>query len=562
MRRDFYAHMNNIAVSDIIDLAGSSVYERGRRYFFEGRVQEIKVEDKKVFGKVQGSHWEPYKVVVSFDADEILAECSCPYEWGTCKHVVAVLLAWLRERVDEDNVEEMSTSALLRKIDRKEEEPSLLLEAFRNRFSWEVPRLRIGINSYGLLATKGIRIKISIFSQGRMQEVLNLGEILGGQYYFPNTGLPELSKFNPHQQHCLRLICAFLQEGYYPEMRLKPVQFSLLLNEIEGEGIELFDFKRKISLAVCKDKKIPLQCRLGLTKKGKLRVSMDLLDPDGREKKLEGFYFFEGRPIWFFDEIHSRFLPLDRNVTPELMLNFANRETIITRNQIPYFFTSLLPQVQAHGQIVYADERLKELRIEEVTPKIQLYLDYQRAKVWLDLKIVYPQAVFSYSDLSFPQPFYSVDENNTFHWCRRNRTVEKEVLRYLVETCKFAWDRAAYCLCLSEPDLIFEFLYTQLPELQKKYEIFYSTAFKKYHRPGIEFFPYINAYTEGLDWFHFDLQYRAKGTKEKFSHEEIRRQLLAGKRYIQLKSGECIPVARHLFETMDNLLNEFDLKNG
>lgn len=75
-------------------LAGPDVFARGRAYLAEGRVLELVRRGEVVHAEVEGSDVDPYEVTLSIDADgKVEADCTCPYEWGTCKHVVAALLA-------------------------------------------------------------------------------------------------------------------------------------------------------------------------------------------------------------------------------------------------------------------------------------------------------------------------------------------------------------------------------------------------------------------------------------------------------------------------------------
>lgn len=67
-----------------------AVFERGRTYRREGRIQRLQRFDDVVTAVVRGS--SPYDVTVEFD-DDIDARCTCPYDGpGECKHVVAVVL--------------------------------------------------------------------------------------------------------------------------------------------------------------------------------------------------------------------------------------------------------------------------------------------------------------------------------------------------------------------------------------------------------------------------------------------------------------------------------------
>jgi len=81
--------------------AAAESFRRGQEYYRGGAVISLVRRGDVLQAEVEGSHAsrEPYRVRVAFDPGGIAeATCSCPYTWGGwCKHVVAVLLACLRD---------------------------------------------------------------------------------------------------------------------------------------------------------------------------------------------------------------------------------------------------------------------------------------------------------------------------------------------------------------------------------------------------------------------------------------------------------------------------------
>lgn len=76
---------------DVQETCTDAVFERGRDYRAEGRIQRIDRFGDVVTAGVQGSSL--YDVTVELGESTIDAQCTCPYEGaGECKHVVAVLL--------------------------------------------------------------------------------------------------------------------------------------------------------------------------------------------------------------------------------------------------------------------------------------------------------------------------------------------------------------------------------------------------------------------------------------------------------------------------------------
>lgn len=74
-------------------------FRRGEDYYEQGAVLSLTLRGDALSARVAGSEFAPYEVRVSFDETGVAgASCSCPYDWGGwCKHIVAALLARVRE---------------------------------------------------------------------------------------------------------------------------------------------------------------------------------------------------------------------------------------------------------------------------------------------------------------------------------------------------------------------------------------------------------------------------------------------------------------------------------
>lgn len=74
-------------------LAGDKAFQRGERYFAEGRVRVLQQSAHGADGEVIGTH--AYRNHLSWEAGHIVFECDCPVgdEGDCCKHVVALALA-------------------------------------------------------------------------------------------------------------------------------------------------------------------------------------------------------------------------------------------------------------------------------------------------------------------------------------------------------------------------------------------------------------------------------------------------------------------------------------
>jgi uncharacterized Zn finger protein len=74
-------------------------FERGRDYYQSGAVFGLTQRGDSLYGEVEGSELEPYRVQLEFDDDGLTStHCTCPYSFeGWCKHIVASLLFCLHQ---------------------------------------------------------------------------------------------------------------------------------------------------------------------------------------------------------------------------------------------------------------------------------------------------------------------------------------------------------------------------------------------------------------------------------------------------------------------------------
>lgn len=73
-------------------LASPRIVQRGLAYARAGRVLDMVVAGDRLEALVQGTGSEPYVVSLEHDGEELLPECSCPFDWEPfCKHAVAAL---------------------------------------------------------------------------------------------------------------------------------------------------------------------------------------------------------------------------------------------------------------------------------------------------------------------------------------------------------------------------------------------------------------------------------------------------------------------------------------
>lgn len=83
--------------TDVEKLFDPKIFERGVRYYEQGRILRPLVYRKSLMAECQGTLPENYYIRVDVNDDNIVASCTCPYAFGYCKHIAAVLYAWLKK---------------------------------------------------------------------------------------------------------------------------------------------------------------------------------------------------------------------------------------------------------------------------------------------------------------------------------------------------------------------------------------------------------------------------------------------------------------------------------
>lgn len=107
----------DLTASQLRSLVGSTIFQRGESYYSSGAVEDIAYTDRITLEATVGGS-EFYGVIISLGGDGVETECDCPYDGGTCKHIVAVLLEAMhegdsiRDYPEEDNKSSRKTGAL------------------------------------------------------------------------------------------------------------------------------------------------------------------------------------------------------------------------------------------------------------------------------------------------------------------------------------------------------------------------------------------------------------------------------------------------------------------
>lgn len=92
--------LTNLSESFIKKFAGATIFGRGKEYFQNQMVEEITYDPARarIKAEVSGSSGNIYDVEIAAASRGVDAECSCPFEGYPFKHIVAVLLTFLKRK--------------------------------------------------------------------------------------------------------------------------------------------------------------------------------------------------------------------------------------------------------------------------------------------------------------------------------------------------------------------------------------------------------------------------------------------------------------------------------
>jgi tetratricopeptide (TPR) repeat protein len=106
----------DLTVREIQDWVGPASFSRGENYFYKEAIIEPRRQGMTLKASCLGSYAPSYRVQATLVQDGIAeAKCSCPVgEGGHCKHVAALLLAWVYDPETFEESVEVETSLELR----------------------------------------------------------------------------------------------------------------------------------------------------------------------------------------------------------------------------------------------------------------------------------------------------------------------------------------------------------------------------------------------------------------------------------------------------------------
>ncbi len=540
-----------LPAEEIRKLSGHIVFERGLEYFTKNKVLSCELKNGVLFARVQGNRTAPYRVKIYFAGkNKFHTECTCPYEWGLmCKHTVAALLYSSQDR---ETTLPANPAALRR--------PSVLFSDQKNP---SAPILRFILpnqNNFGI-SSKGYKVETCAIVGEKIIKISDPASLVNPKRYrgYQPT-YPAFEDFSLPQQYCLRLLSVITKNTYYSDSGFSSFELALLFKEAAGhEGIQFYAGRIK-PMQIRLDPKIAVTIDLGYTKTKSIEVHFFANNPTDPQYLMRG-HLVPGRPCWMVDFEQGNIFPFEETFDENLLTKIflINGSVVIPPSDFPAFTGSIIKNIKEHCTLIYRNQELTQLHTIEAPPVFKLLIDGSTKRIVVDFQCLYDQRTLSLKDIISIDDEYLPCPSDTSAWIRRDMSQEKKAVRFLYDDCGFDIDEENF-LRLEDPEKIARFVLDKLPAMGDRYEIHYTAQTEKQLKARAALRPHIQLGSDGLDWFHFEVQYQADGIEEKFSQEEIRRQLQQGKKYVQLKDGSILSFADSDFAKVEDMIDEFDGK--
>ncbi len=502
----------------------SQIASRGKTYYKDSRIKSVKKSEKEHYiATVKGSY-RNYNVDIEIKGDGSItsAECTCPYEYGYCKHIYAVLI--YLETIFDDQISDRSSNYL----------PNLIQEYSLNRKSEsEVP---VSIEPEIMIRKSDMYFHLKI---GRDRKY-SVGDIKRLREDFKYMSTRKYGKYfewrhryndiDSVSRRLIELAYEIYQDSrfdYYSnycsekEFRLKGKYLERFIELYKDSSLKIDNKEYRIE-----NRNPELKAVLTTTQRGKMKFAAQDF-PIFLGSYDKGYFLLENEQI-----IACADSEFTKKVVP--IANFLNNEKniIISKDDIPVFYNTVLRQIENCFDIdtTAVDESL-------VPPSLvsQLYIDVD------DEGVICAALLFSYGD-----NIYSVLDRHK----NRSSIIDPYGEETALSTVRRYFDLyegdTVHPFQIHTDDAAFTLISEGMSVLSKNMELYVSDRFKKINmRPSVTTSIGIKP-SGGL----LELNIEASG----YSAEELLEMLDAyrqGKKYHRFKDGS--------FSIVDNSIKDLEL---
>ncbi|XXM71102.1 SNF2 helicase associated domain-containing protein [Lysinibacillus sphaericus] len=532
----------------IQDMCGTVSYKSGEAYV---RSNKVTIEDHgsdHCKALVRGT--ETFEVnIIKDGGGDLITECSCPKLASyslSCQHTAAVLIAI--QRAGDTSAEDVSEDFLRLFNMQKESRPRVEQLHFESREALNVDFVFRPVSMMGGQNLLGVKIKVNGHPVGYIRKFL---KALKESRPFKISDSLMYSSHN----YCLPrdtdavvrgLINVLDDERIYADkferaeqpgketLILPPSSWEDIVPELEKVSVAMESRDRENSNFQISSSPLPLVFNFDVS--GGNRYTLSITG-------LKGMVLFSPYNSVLFDGTLYPLIDTDFKRISELqsILKASGKdEMIIPKEKIAFFLEEVAPHLKNLGQ-VRISKSLTEQYIR--TPlKAKLYLDRVHNKLLAGLE-------FQYEHMSI-NPIEE-KENAAGSLVIRETEKENEILA-VMDDSSFAKTEGGYLL--QNEELEFDFLYYQLPKLQKIASVYATTAvrnriFRGNTKPQIR----IRVSKERTNWLEFKFQ------MDGINETDIRELLAAleeKRKYFRLRSGALLSLdtkeSREIQRFMEN----------
>jgi len=186
--------LSDLKEETIKKLTNDATLARGFAYFKEGRIVNPIVWNQTIQAEIIGSGLSNYVVSVEVKNNKLNAYCSCPSEEYLCKHIIALLYAWIKTS---ENFKEMTKVESSFERMRKEELIKLLLKLIKkdpsilSTLDFDISKNGYEKRRYGEQAILPLEFKMEDYQQlnnllAKLKEIKNTSQTYLERHDFLN----------------------------------------------------------------------------------------------------------------------------------------------------------------------------------------------------------------------------------------------------------------------------------------------------------------------------------------------------------------------------------------
>ncbi|MCM8709461.1 DEAD/DEAH box helicase [Clostridium sp. SYSU_GA19001] len=558
------------------NMCGNKIYTRGLDMYLRNKVRRIDTNIEKdewsgdnvlfIEALVESSYAnENYEVelLLSDKTNRLRYGCNCQYAEDTnsiCKHVVAVLLKWNREKSNlmkqygalsksktNQFIEYMKNAMLNNQKDFKELKIDIKyeLEAYGRRNS----SIELKVGEDRTYVVKNMK--------AFLQAVSDMGELEFGKGFTFNAFIHGFT--NEDKQ-----LIDFLLEIYEIDMKVSSYSntfsrtFGNFSGLMSGKKIYLTDIQVKRFFNIVKNKSFDAVINgvsLSNTKiihedmplEFNLKLSYNsMVIHQGKDLPLpitdDGEYFFYNNAIYHPSSSQSKlYKPFYNEIA-----NSKSGQIVFSKDDLENAVSYIIPSIKTISKNIKIDEKFKEKFYEEAL-NISVYLDKEDEGISADV-------VFQYGDFKInPLVDKNISDNNKV--IIRNVGRELEFTRVL-ESMAFTTEKNKYVL--KDEEALIDFMTNGISRLQEISELYYSEAFKGikvYNSSNIKSVVRLNE----EDFLEFSFSIEGVDRKEL---KEVLSALKQKKKYYKLKKGGFVSLQSKEMQDMSSMIEFLDIKDA